>query len=71
MVFKDLKQGADKAVEVFLIKVRRHFLSATRKNTASREHLNMEPSVKQWRDLTIQQSRELWWGTWMLTKNLI
>ena len=31
-MFKDLKQGADKALEVFLIKVRRHFLLATRKN---------------------------------------
>ena len=41
-VFKDLKQSADEAVEVFLIKVRRHFLSAMRKNTASRKHLNME-----------------------------
>ena len=42
IVFKDLKQSADEAVEVFLIKVRRHFLSAMRKNTASRKHLNME-----------------------------
>jgi len=41
-VFKDLKEGVDEAVEVFLIKVRRHFLSATRKNTASRVHLNTE-----------------------------
>ncbi len=41
-VFKDLKQSADEAVEVFLIKVRRHFLSAMRKNTVSRKHLNME-----------------------------
>ena len=32
-VFKDLKQSADEAVKVFLIKVRRHFLSAMRKNT--------------------------------------
>ncbi len=42
VVFKILKKSADKAMEVFLIMVRRHFLLATRKKTASRDHLNME-----------------------------
>ncbi len=41
-MFKDLKQGPDESVEVFLIKVRRSFLLATRNNEPSRVHLNTE-----------------------------
>jgi len=42
MLFKDLKQGPDESVEVFLIKVKKAFGLATRNNEPSRVYLNME-----------------------------
>ena len=65
-LFKDLKQGPDESVEVFLIKVKRSFILVTRNNEPFRVHLNTEQS----KVCVIRQCRERWWGSWILPSPL-
>ena len=70
MLFKDLKQGPDESVEVFLIKVRKAFTLATRNNEPSRVYLNMELVRQAVEGLCNKTMQREWWGLRILPSPL-